>query len=173
METRQAIETPIAEEVLRDDAHTATQMSFGWKFESLPLEEAMRLARASRMDEGEYSMLREQLTRLVEDKSASIRITPPPPCRTRKPGITVSRSRRISAWLSLSGEHQVDRSSVGKPRRRKLRCEKNVAQRFSIEEHRRPRRRARHRAGGQNASALPRKRRWFDAASGRGKSPIA
>jgi hypothetical protein len=67
-------------------------------------------------------------------------------------------------WLSLSGEHQVDRSSVGKPRRRKWRCEKNAAQRFSIEEHRRPRRVARHRAGGQNASALPRKRRWFDAA---------
>ena len=47
METRQAIDTPIADEVLRDDAHTATQMSFGWKFESLPLEEAMRLARGS------------------------------------------------------------------------------------------------------------------------------
>jgi hypothetical protein len=45
-----------------------------------------------------------------------------------------------------------------------LRCEKNAAQRFSIAEHRRPRRRARHRARGQNASALPRKRRWFDAA---------
>src|SRR4030095_425891 len=78
METRQAIEPPIADEVLRDDAHTAPQMSFGWKFESLPLEEARRLARASRMDEGEYSMLPEQLTRLPRDKSASIRITPPP-----------------------------------------------------------------------------------------------
>jgi hypothetical protein len=63
MEHKQDMETPIAEEGLRDDAHTATQMSFGWKFESLPLEEAMRLARASRMDEGEYSMLREHLTR--------------------------------------------------------------------------------------------------------------
>ena len=47
METRQAIETPIAEEVLRDVGHTATQMSFGWKFESLPPEEAMRPACAS------------------------------------------------------------------------------------------------------------------------------
>ena len=78
MEHRQAMETPIAEEVVRDDAHTAPQMSFGWTFEPLPLEEAMRLARASRMDEAEYSLLREQLTRLAEDQSASVRITPPP-----------------------------------------------------------------------------------------------
>ena len=148
MEHKQDMETPIAAEGLRDDAHTAPHMSFGWTFESLPLAEAMRLARASRMDEGEYSMLREQLTRLAEDTSASVRITPPPPCRTRKPVITVSRSRSISAWLSLLGEHQVDRSSVGKPRRRKWRCEKNVAQRFSIEEHSRPRRRQRRQTGG-------------------------
>ena len=78
MEHRQTIETPIAEEVVRDDAHTAPQMSFGWTFEPLPLEEAIRLARASRMDEAEYSLLREQLTRLAEDQSASVRITPPP-----------------------------------------------------------------------------------------------
>ena len=78
MEHRQDIETPIADEGVRDDAPTAPQMSFGWTFESLPLEEARRLARASRMDEGEYSMLREHLTRLAEDKSASVRITPPP-----------------------------------------------------------------------------------------------
>jgi hypothetical protein len=78
MEHRQAIETPIAEDVVGDEAQTAPQMSFGWTFESLPLAEAMRLARASRMDEGEYSMLREQLTRLADDKSASVRITPPP-----------------------------------------------------------------------------------------------
>jgi hypothetical protein len=72
------METPITEDVVRDDAQTAPQMSFGWTFEPLPLEEAMRLARASRMDEAEYSLLREQLTRLAEDQSASIRITPPP-----------------------------------------------------------------------------------------------
>ena len=78
MEHRQTIETPIADEVLRESATMATQMRFGWKFESLPLEEAMRLARASRMDGAEYSMLREQLTRLADDKSASVRITPPP-----------------------------------------------------------------------------------------------
>src|SRR5919204_1642612 len=78
MEHKQDIETPIADDVLRDDAHTAPQMSFGWTFEPLPLAEAMRLARASRMDAGEYSMLREHLTRLAEDTSASVRITPPP-----------------------------------------------------------------------------------------------
>jgi hypothetical protein len=55
-----------------------THMSFGWKFDSLPLDEAMKLARASRMDGAEYSMLREQFTLLVEDQIASVRITPPP-----------------------------------------------------------------------------------------------
>ncbi len=55
-----------------------TRLSFGWKFESLPLDEAMKLARASRMDGAEYSMLREQFTLLVEDNIASVRITPPP-----------------------------------------------------------------------------------------------
>jgi hypothetical protein len=63
MEHRQAMETPITEEGVRDDAPTAPQMSFGWTFEPLPLAEAMRLARASRMDEAEYAMLREHLTR--------------------------------------------------------------------------------------------------------------
>ncbi len=62
MENRLAIETPIADEALWDGATKATQMRFGWKFEPLPLEEAMRLARASRMDGAEYSMLREQFT---------------------------------------------------------------------------------------------------------------
>jgi hypothetical protein len=56
----------------------ATHMSFGWKFEPLPLDEAMGLARASRMDGAEYSMLREQFALLVEDNIASVRITPPP-----------------------------------------------------------------------------------------------
>ena len=78
MEHKQDRETPIADDVARDDAQTAPQMSFGWTFEPLPLEEAMRLARASRMDEAEYAMLREHLTRLAEDQSASVRITPPP-----------------------------------------------------------------------------------------------
>ena len=55
-----------------------THMRFGWKFEPLPLDEAMGLARASRMDGAGYSMLREQFTLLVEDKIGSVRITPPP-----------------------------------------------------------------------------------------------
>jgi hypothetical protein len=55
-----------------------THMNFGWKFEPLPLDEAMGLARASRMDGAAYSMLREQFTLLAEDRSASVRITPPP-----------------------------------------------------------------------------------------------
>src|SRR6266480_4701410 len=78
MAHKQDRETPIADDVLRDDAQTAPQMSFGWTFEPLPLAEAMRLARASRMDEAEYAMLREHLTRLAEDQSASVRITQPP-----------------------------------------------------------------------------------------------
>ena len=55
-----------------------THRSFGWQFEPLPLAEAMGLARASRMDNAEYAMLREQFTLLVEGKIASVRITPPP-----------------------------------------------------------------------------------------------
>ena len=107
-------------------------------------------------------MLREQLARLAEDTSASVRITPPPPCRTKKPGITVSRSRRISLWRSPSGAPQAARSSVGKPPRRN-RAAKNAAQRCNVDERRRPWSRPRQRPGGQNASALPRKRHSFDA----------
>jgi hypothetical protein len=67
------------EEPLTTDQPAPTrQRNFGWKFEPLPLEEAMGLAHASRMDGTEYSMLREQFTRLVEDHIASVRITPPP-----------------------------------------------------------------------------------------------
>jgi hypothetical protein len=70
------------EQILRQDSETthngATHRSFGWKFDPLPLDEAMGLARASRMDGAQYSMLREQFTLLVEDKIASVRITPPP-----------------------------------------------------------------------------------------------
>src|SRR5437870_327600 len=45
MENGQAIETPIANEALRDGATMATQMRFGWKFEPLPrLKVAKNLA---------------------------------------------------------------------------------------------------------------------------------
>jgi hypothetical protein len=47
----------------------ATRLNFGWNFVPLPLDEAMELARASRMDGAEYAMLREQFTLLVEDKN--------------------------------------------------------------------------------------------------------
>jgi hypothetical protein len=126
METRQAIETPIAEEVLRDDTHTATQMSFGWKFESLPLDEAMRLARASRMDEGEYSMLREQLTRLAEDKSASIRITPPPAVSYQK-----ARNHCLKVAKNLSVAITVRRAPGGQ-----IVCWKATAQEMALREKR-------------------------------------
>jgi hypothetical protein len=126
METRQAIETPIADEVLRDDAQTATQMSFGWTFESLPLEEAMRLARASRMDEGEYSMLREQLTRLAEDTSASIRITPPPAVSYQK-----ARNHCLKVAKNLSVAITVRRAPGGQ-----IVCWKATAQEMALREKR-------------------------------------
>jgi hypothetical protein len=70
------------EQMLRQVPETthdgATRSDFGWKFEPLPLDEAMGLARASRMDGAGYSMLGEQFALLVEDKIASVRITPPP-----------------------------------------------------------------------------------------------
>ena len=127
METRQAIETPIADEVLRDDAHTATQMSFGWKFESLPLEEAMRLARASRMDEGEYSRLREQLTRLAEDQSASVRITPPPAVSYQK-----ARNHCLKVAKNLNVAITVRRAPGGQ-----IVCWKATAQEMALREKRR------------------------------------
>ena len=78
MENRQAPEEQRMGH-MEDTARDGTApMSFGWKFEPIPLEEAMGLARASRMDSAEYSMLREQFTLLVDDKIASVRITPPP-----------------------------------------------------------------------------------------------
>ena len=159
METRQAIETPIAEEVVRDDAHTATQMSFGWKFESLPLAEAMRLARASRMDEGEYSMLRAHLTRLAEDQSASVRITPPPAVSYQK-----ARNHCLKVAKNLNVAITVRRAPGGQ-----IVCWKATAQERALREKRRAalqQRRAQKTSEqgtsssrGQNASALPRKRR--------------
>ena len=126
METRQAIETPIAEEVVRDDAHTATQMSFGWQFESLPLEEAMRLARASRMDEGEYSMLRAQLTRLAADQSASVRITPPPAVSYQK-----ARNHCLKVAKNLNVAITVRRAPGGQ-----IVCWKATAQEMALREKR-------------------------------------
>ena len=78
MKKGQIAEEQIMGQVPATTPNGATRLSFGWKFAPLPLDEAMELARASRMDGAEYSMLREQFTLLVEDKIASVRITPPP-----------------------------------------------------------------------------------------------
>src|ERR1044071_8298193 len=78
MKKGQTAEEQILGQVPETTHNGATHMSFGWKFEPLPLDEAMGLARTSRMDGAEYSMLREQFTLLVEDNIASVRITPPP-----------------------------------------------------------------------------------------------
>ena len=77
MKNRQVTEEQILEQVPETTKNGAIRMNFGWKFEPLPLDEAMGLARTSRMDGAEYSMLREQFMFLAEDKIASVRITPP------------------------------------------------------------------------------------------------
>ena len=126
MEHQQDIETPIADDVLRDEAHTAPQMRFGWTFEPLPLAEAMRLARASRMDAGEYSMLREHLTRLAEDTSASVRITPPPGVSYQK-----ARNHCLKVAKTLAVAITVRRAPGGQ-----IVCWKATAQEIAIREKR-------------------------------------
>ena len=126
MEHRQDMETPIADQVLRADAPTSIQMSFGWKFEPLPLEEARRLARASRMDEAEYSMLREQLARLAEDTSASVRITPPPGVSYQK-----ARNHCLKVAKNLAVALTVRRAPGGQ-----IVCWKATAQEIAIREKR-------------------------------------
>src|SRR5204862_5742465 len=121
MEHKQDRETPIA-----DDAQTAPQMSFGWTFEPLPLAEAMRLARASRMDEGEYSMLREHLTRLAEDTSASVRITPPPAVSYQK-----ARNHCLKVAKHLAVAITVRRAPGGQ-----IVCWKATAQEIKLRERR-------------------------------------
>ena len=78
MKNGQTAERQMIRRVPETNHNGAIHMNFGWKFEPLPLDEAMGLASASRMDGAEYSMLREQFTLLVEDKIVSVRITPPP-----------------------------------------------------------------------------------------------
>ena|SRR2546428_4081547 len=126
MENRQAIETPSTDEVLRDGATMATQMRFGWKFEPLPLEEAMRLARASRMDGAEYSMLREQFTLLAEDRSASVRITPPPAVSYQK-----ARNHCLKVAKNLAVAITVRRAPGGH-----IVCWKATAQEIELRERR-------------------------------------
>jgi hypothetical protein len=111
---------------VRDDAQTAPQMSFGWTFEPLPLEEAMRLARASRMDEAEYSLLREQLTRLAEGQSASVRITPPPAVSYQK-----ARNHCLKIAKHLAVAITVRRAPGGQ-----IVCWKSTAQEIALREKR-------------------------------------
>jgi hypothetical protein len=78
MENGHTAEEQIIDTSLETNRHGTPHKNFGWQFEPLPIDEARGLAYASRMDGAEYSMLREQFTLLVEDKIASMRITPPP-----------------------------------------------------------------------------------------------
>ena len=126
MAHKQAMETPSSADVVRDDAQTAPQMSFGWTFEPLPLEEAMRLARASRMDEAEYSLLREQLTRLAEGQSASVRITPPPAVSYQK-----ARNHCLKIAKHLAVAITVRRAPGGQ-----IVCWKATAQEIALREKR-------------------------------------
>jgi len=121
-----------------------THMSFGWKFEPLPLDEAMGLARASRMDGAEYSMLREQFALLVEDNIASVRITPPPAVSYQKArhhclkvaknlevAITVRRAPggHIVCWKATAQEIETreKRGAVLKSRRAEKASEKGTS----------------------------------------------
>ena len=84
--------------------------SFGWRFEPLPLEEARGLARASRMDSAEYTMLREQFTLLVEDKIASVRITPPPAVsyqKARHHCLKVAKHLEVAITVRRAPEGQI------------------------------------------------------------------
>jgi hypothetical protein len=78
------------------------------------------------MDEGEYSMLREQLTRLAEDKSASIRITPPPAVSYQK-----ARNHCLKVAKNLSVAITVRRAPGGQ-----IVCWKATAQEMALREKR-------------------------------------
>ena len=96
---------------MRDQTRDDTvHRSFGWQFESLPLAEAMGLARASRMDNAEYAMLREQFTLLVEDKIASVRITPPPAVsyqKARHHCLKVAKHLEVAITVRRAPEGQI------------------------------------------------------------------
>ena len=127
MRKGQTAEEQIVGQVPEITHNGATHMSFGWKFEPLPLDEAMGLARASRMDGAEYSMLREQFALLVEDNIASVRITPPPAVSYQKArhhclkvaknlevAITVRRAPggHIVCWKATARKSRRERSAV-------------------------------------------------------------
>ena len=115
------------EEILtKDQIVTTPQNNFGWKFAPLQREEAMRLAHASRMDGAEYSMLREQFTLLVEDKIASVCITPPPAVSYQK-----VREHCLTVATNLEVAITVRRAPGGQ-----IVCWKATAQEMKTREHR-------------------------------------
>ena len=144
MKNGQTAEGQIMRQIPDTTRNGATHMSFGWKFEPLPLDEAMKLARASRMDGAEYSMLREQFTLLVEDKIVSVRITPPPAVSYQKArnhclkvaknlavAITVRRAPggHIVCWKATAQEIETreKRGAVLKSRRAEKASEKGTS----------------------------------------------
>src|SRR3989475_10899330 len=126
MRKGQTAEEQIVGQVPETTRNGATHMSFGWKFEPLPLDEAMKLARASRMDGAEYSMLREQFTLLAEDRSASVRITPPPAVSYQK-----ARNHCLKVAKNLAVAITVRRAPGGH-----IVCWKATAQEIELRERR-------------------------------------
>jgi len=144
MKNGQTAEEQIIGQVQETNHNGAIHMNFGWKFESLPLDEAMGLARASRMDGAAYSMLREQFALLVEDKIVSVRITPPPSVSYQKArhhclkvaknlamAITVRRAPggHIVCWKATAQEIETreKRGAVLKSRRAEKALEKGTS----------------------------------------------
>ena len=126
MKNGQAAEEQITGRVPDTNHNGATHMNFGWKFEPLPLDEAMGLARASRMDGAAYSMLREQFALLVEDKIGSVRITPPPAVSYQK-----ARHHCLKVAKNLAVAITVRRAPGGQ-----VVCWKATAQEIALRERR-------------------------------------
>src|SRR5712691_8434453 len=126
MKNGQTAEEQIMGQIPETTRNGATHMSFGWKFESLPLDEAMKLARASRMDGAEYAMLREQFTLLAEDRRASVRITPPPAVSYQK-----ARNHCLKVAKNLAVAITVRRAPGGQ-----IVCWKATAQEIALREKR-------------------------------------
>ena len=154
MKKAQTAEEQMVGQVPETTHNGVTHKSFDWKFEPLPLDEAMGLARASRMDGAEYSMLREQFTQLVEDKIASVRITPPPAVSYQKArhhclkvakklavAITVRRAPggHIVCWKATAQEIETreKRGAALKSRRAEKAAEKKESRELSWEGSRR------------------------------------
>ena len=151
MKNGQTAEEQIIGRIPETNHNGAIHMSFGWKFEPLPLDEAMRLARASRMDGAAYSMLREQFTLLVEDKIASVRITPPPAVSYQK-----ARHHCLKVAKDLAVAITVRRAPGGH-----IVCWKATAQEIETREKRGAALKSRRaeRASGKGTSSSPGKRK--------------